>query len=63
MVREELQEAIERSAEKVGLRFETGLVERILDDAGEEPGNLPLLEFVLKELWARRERVPFLPFL
>ena len=55
MVRAELQEAIEQPAAQVGLRFEAGLVERILDDAGEEPGNLPLLEFVLKELWARRQ--------
>jgi hypothetical protein len=55
MVRAELQEAIEQPAAQVGLRFEAGLVERILDDAGDEPGNLPLLEFVLKELWARRQ--------
>jgi WD40 repeat protein len=29
-------------------------VERILNDVGEEPGNLPLLEFALSELWAHR---------
>jgi hypothetical protein len=23
-------------------------------DVGDEPGNLPLLEFVLKELWDKR---------
>lgn len=56
MSRTELALAIRNPAEKVGLAFESGLVERILDDAGEEPGNLPLLEFVLKQLWASRSR-------
>ena len=51
MSRTELATAIESPAEKVGITFESGLVERILDDAGQEPGNLPLLEFVLKQLW------------
>jgi hypothetical protein len=54
MTRGELERAITAPAEKVGLRFEPGLVERILDDVGEEPGNLPLLEFVLKRLWEDR---------
>ncbi len=54
MTREELERAIESPAEKVGLAFESGLVGRILDDVGEEPGNLPLLEFVLTGLWERR---------
>ncbi len=27
----------------------------MLDDVGDEPGNLPLLQFALTELWARRE--------
>ena len=35
-----------------GLR--AGLVERILDDVGEEPGNLPLLEFALTLLWEQQ---------
>ncbi len=43
-----------RPAAKVGLAFEPGLVERILDDVGEEPGNLPLLEFALTTLWEQR---------
>ena len=38
----------------MGLAFEPGLVERILDDVGEEPGNLPLLEFALTTLWEQR---------
>jgi WD40 repeat protein len=54
MNRTELAVAIRNPAEKVGITFEPGLVERILDDAGGEPGNLPLLEFVLKQLWDNR---------
>ncbi|MBK8174037.1 MAG: TIR domain-containing protein [Rhodospirillales bacterium] len=54
MTREELTETITRPAERVGLVFETGLVESILDDVGDEPGNLPLLEFLLEGLWAER---------
>src|SRR5215813_8977417 len=56
MNRDELTLAITKPAEKVGLKFEPGLVKRILDDAGDEPGNLPLLEFVLKQLWDHRNR-------
>ncbi|MBW8876590.1 MAG: TIR domain-containing protein [Acidobacteria bacterium] len=54
MRREELARAIQEPATRVGLEFELGLVGRILDDVREEPGNLPLLEFALTELWARR---------
>ena len=54
MTREELECAIRKPAEKIQLEFETGLVRRILNDVGDEPGNLPLLEFVLKELWEKR---------
>ncbi|HSR35406.1 MAG TPA: BTAD domain-containing putative transcriptional regulator, partial [Anaerolineae bacterium] len=54
MNREELRAAIEKPAELQGAAFETGLVERILDDVGEEPGNLPLLEFALTLLWERQ---------
>jgi WD40 repeat protein/KaiC/GvpD/RAD55 family RecA-like ATPase len=56
MSRNELAVAIEEPAEKINLEFEPGLAERILDDAGQEPGNLPLLEFVLKQLWNSRCR-------
>jgi hypothetical protein len=53
MARSELRRAIVEPAESVGLSFEDGLVEEILSDVGDEPGNLPLLEFLLKELWDR----------
>jgi hypothetical protein len=54
MTREELECAIRKPAEKIQLEFEAGLVRRILNDVGDEPGNLPLLEFVLKVLWDKR---------
>jgi len=53
MNRDELRAAIEEPAEVQGAAFESGLVERILDDVGQEPGNLPLLEFALALLWER----------
>lgn len=54
MTREELGLAIEEPARKVGLTFEAGLVNLIVEQAGDEPGRLPLLEFVLRRLWEDR---------
>jgi WD40 repeat protein/DNA-binding SARP family transcriptional activator len=56
MRREELRAAIEKPAEKQGAALEAGLAERLLDDVGDEPGNLPLLEFALTLLWERLDR-------
>lgn len=44
---------ITRPAEMVGLRFEDGLAERILDDTGSEPGGLALMAFALHRLCQR----------
>ena len=55
MSRGELTLAVKEPAKKVGLRFEPGLAERILDDVEAEPGNLPLLELVLADLWEGRK--------
>ncbi|MBV8556855.1 MAG: SUMF1/EgtB/PvdO family nonheme iron enzyme, partial [Planctomycetaceae bacterium] len=55
MTRDERRSAIEGPARRVRLEFEPGLVDRLLDDVGDEPGDLPLLEFALTELWERRE--------
>jgi TIR domain len=55
MTSEELKRSITEPAEKAGLQFEHGLVDRILEDVGQEPGNLPLLEFVLASLWEQRQ--------
>lgn len=51
MKREELRRAITEPAARVGLRFEQGLDQRLLDDVRDEPGNLPLLEYALTELY------------
>jgi DNA polymerase III delta subunit len=54
MTEVELRQAIEKPAQAVGLAFESGLVDTILNDVGSEPGHLPLLEFVLRQLWEDR---------
>ena len=56
LLRAELERTIREPAAKVGLGFDDGLVPRILDDVAEEPGSLPLLEFLLEELWKQRDR-------
>ncbi len=54
--RAHLREAIVRPAgHPPGLAFEPGLVETILDDAGAEPGRLPLVEALLAGLWERHD--------
>ena len=55
MKREELQAAIELPAQKLDVQLEENLTQRILDDVGEEPGNLPLLEFALTRLWEKQK--------
>ncbi|WNG17562.1 CHAT domain-containing protein [Cystobacter fuscus] len=52
---EQLRAAIEGPAHKVGLSFEPGLVDRLLQDVGQEPGSLPLLQYALDQLWEERE--------
>ncbi|MHC5673260.1 nSTAND1 domain-containing NTPase [Nostoc sp.] len=54
MNRSELSEVIAKPAQKLGVTFEPGLIERILNDVESEPGNLPLLEFALTLLWEKR---------
>jgi WD40 repeat protein len=56
MLRSELEQTILEPAKKVELTFDPpSLVQRILDEAGEDEGMLPLLQYALKETWARRE--------
>lgn len=50
----ELRSAIEQQAARVGLRFEAGLAETILEDVQPEPGAMPLLQHALLLLWQRR---------
>ncbi len=51
---DELVQAIEMPAARQGISFEAGLVQRILADLGDEPGNLSLLQFALTALWRRQ---------
>jgi WD40 repeat protein/tRNA A-37 threonylcarbamoyl transferase component Bud32 len=55
MTRSGLREAIEGPARRVGLRLEEGLADRILDDAGDDVGALPLVAHALVETWIRRK--------
>ena len=50
-----LEAAIENPARQLGVTLEEGLAERILQDLGQEPGTLPLLEFALTQLWERQQ--------
>jgi len=56
MGRKQLRAAITGPAERTpGLYFEAGLVDRIVDDAGTEPGQLPLVESLLAQLWEQQD--------
>ncbi|MGW0961775.1 nSTAND1 domain-containing NTPase [Streptomyces gelaticus] len=52
MTREQFHAVITCPVDRVpGVSYEPGLARRILEDAGSEPGALPLLSFVLRHLW------------
>lgn len=54
---EDLERAVTAPVDAVpGLWFEPGLPERIVADAGDEPGRMTLVQFALTELWRRRSR-------
>ena len=56
MSHSELERAIIGPAKKVGLAFDPpALVQKIRNEAGEDEGALPLLQYALKETWAQRE--------
>ncbi|MEA2188411.1 MAG: hypothetical protein QOK16_3422 [Solirubrobacteraceae bacterium] len=55
MQRDELRRAIERPAERVGLRVDPDLADALVADVRDEPGALPLLQTALLELWHCRE--------
>jgi hypothetical protein len=50
-----LCEAIVRPARDLGIDVEPMLLQRLLADAGSEPGVLPLLQETLVQLWDRRQ--------
>ena len=51
--RNALERAIVQPAEKVGATLEPGLASEIIADLGRQPGELPLLQYSLTELFAR----------
>ena len=50
-----LREMITQPAKKTGYEFESGLVDKILDEAVKEPGHLPLVAYALKQLFEQRQ--------
>lgn len=52
---DELERAIARPAEQVGVAFEPGLVASIIAEVNYQPGALPLLQYALMELFDQRE--------
>ena len=54
MNRDELKSAIEKPADRVGLTIQDGLTKIILDQVQSNPGELPLLQFTLEQLWKKQ---------
>lgn len=52
---DEMEQAIQRPAEQVGVRPEPGLVAEMIADVAHQPGALPLLQYALTELYERRD--------
>jgi len=52
---EELRLAVTQPAAALGVGFEQGLAQRIIDAVDGQPGHLPLVEFVLQKLWQARQ--------
>ena len=50
---EDLEQAIAAPAEKLLRSFQPGLTRKIIADVSGRPGDLPLLQFALTELWER----------
>jgi len=52
----DLRESIEKPAKLVGLKFEEGVVDALIQDTLYEPDGLSLLQFILLSLWENRDR-------
>ncbi len=55
LTRDELERAIELPANAVGVRLEAGLATEMLADLARQPGELPLLQYALTELFERSD--------
>ncbi|NEP47973.1 MAG: hypothetical protein F6K65_03760 [Moorea sp. SIO3C2] len=60
--RQEIEEAIAKPAELVGLGIEGRLKQQLINDVEDYPGSLPLLQYTLTELWkqSRQQQETFL---
>jgi DNA-binding SARP family transcriptional activator len=52
---DELERAIIRPAQSVGVELEPGLVTEVISDVARQPGELPLLQYALTELFERSD--------
>jgi WD40 repeat protein/transcriptional regulator with XRE-family HTH domain len=52
---DELERAIVNPAQRAGLMLEKGLVATIIQNVGDQPGTLPLLQYALSELFEKRD--------
>lgn len=52
---EELEQTITGPARRVNVYFQKGLASQIVAEVSEQPGVLPMLQYALTELFARRE--------
>ncbi len=52
---DELEQAIRKPAEQVGVSAEPGLVAEMIAEVAHQPGALPLLQYALTELFERRD--------
>jgi WD40 repeat protein/DNA-binding winged helix-turn-helix (wHTH) protein len=53
MMQNQLRETIEKRLQITAAQAEPGLIDALLDDAGDEPGNLALQEHALGQLWEK----------
>lgn len=51
---QELEDAIVRPADRLGVSFDDGVVSAIVAEANAQPASLPLLQFAMAELYERR---------
>jgi WD40 repeat protein/serine/threonine protein kinase len=53
----EMEQAIVGPVDRMGIRYEQGLVAEIISDVNQQPGALPLLQYALTELFEQREGI------
>jgi hypothetical protein len=58
LTRDQREAVIRGPLDKAGATIEPALVERILNDAGDEPDELPVLQHCLSQLWEEARRQP-----